>query len=188
MATEGSSFNPVVVLVHLMAIAIGLLGGWIVMDRITPDGLASSAEPGVSSSSAPGAVAGDAPDSLLLAANLGPALSQLRDQLAAGEGVVTLHIAPGSISTDTSSADGTFGLDEVDPATPALIADQISEQRPKLTLADIGSMDLVATSQGPQWYVQVDPTVSDVRPPWTYRAPLAGTPLTVGGAPPQPIG
>ena len=33
MATEGSGFNPIAVLVHLVAIALGLYLGWIAMDR-----------------------------------------------------------------------------------------------------------------------------------------------------------
>ena len=41
-------------------------------------------------------------------------------------------------------------------------------------------MDLVATRDGPRWYVQLD-IIRDVGPPpWTYGAPLAGEPLEVG--------
>ena len=49
MATEGSGFNPIAVLVHLVAIALGLYLGWIAMDRISPDLPDASVEPGVSS-------------------------------------------------------------------------------------------------------------------------------------------
>jgi hypothetical protein len=187
VVTEGG-FNPIPVLVHLLAIAAGLFVGWIVMDRITPDLPADSVAAGIESSSAPGSVAGNDPDSLLLAANLGPALGELSDQLAAGQGIVTLHIEPGAIKAESSDADGTYDLDEVDPATPAVIVDQIPEQRPKLGLGQILFMDLVATRKGPRWYVQIDNQATDEPPPWTYGAPLEGSPLTVGGAPPTPIG
>ena len=67
MATEGSGFNPTAVLVHLVAIALGLYLGWIAMDRISPDLPDASVEPGVS---ATGEVAGDDPESLFRPANL----------------------------------------------------------------------------------------------------------------------
>lgn len=184
MSTEGA-LNPIPIIVHVLAIAAGLLVGFLVMDRITPD--FSTADPGVESSSAPLAVTGDDPDSLFLPANLAPALSQLDDQLGAGQGIVTLHVEPGKIEAQTTDADGTFGVGEIDPATPALIADQIHAMRDRVTLSDVGSMDLVATRKGPRWYVQLDITRTDVDPPWTYAAPLSGEPVTAGGAPPKPI-
>ena len=52
MASE-SGFNPVPVLVHLVAIAVGLYLGFLAMDAITPDLPGESVEPGVSSSSVP---------------------------------------------------------------------------------------------------------------------------------------
>jgi hypothetical protein len=185
VATEGA-LNPIPILVHVLAIAAGLIVGWLVMDRITPDFPSADTEPGVESSAAPGAVSGNDPDSLFFTANLAPALSQLDDQVAAGQGVVTLHITPGSIDAATSDADGTFDVSDVNPSTPALLADEIHTQRERVTLADIGSMELVATRKGPRWYVQLD-TTTDVDPPWTYSAPLEGSPLEVGGAPPKPI-
>ena len=105
MATE-SGFNPVPLLVHLVAIALGLYLGFIAMDAITPDLPGDDVAPGVSSSVAPGQVAGDDPDSLFVAANLGPALAEIDDQLAAGQGIVSLHIEPGTIDADTGTGDG----------------------------------------------------------------------------------
>ena len=64
MATERGGFNPVAVLVHLVAIAAGIYLGLLVMNRIVPDLPDETVDPGVSSSSAPAAVAGDDPDSL----------------------------------------------------------------------------------------------------------------------------
>ena len=72
-------------------------------------------------------------------------------------------------------------------AAPARIADQIHELRPALGLEQIRYMDLVATRKGPRWYVQIDINRTDEPPPWTYGAPLEGSPLTVGGAPPTPV-
>jgi hypothetical protein len=184
VATE-SGFNPIPIIVHALAIAAGLVVGWIVMDRITPD--FPSADPGVESSSEPSAVAGNDPDSLFLPNNLSEAIVQTQDQLAAGQGVVTLHLEPGSIDVRTSDIEGTFPLSDVPVAAPASIAAAIHAMRDRVTLDDIGYMDLVATSKGPQWYVQLDIDRTDVDPPWTYTAPIAGEPVTAGGGPPKPI-
>ena len=185
MTTEGA-LNPIPILVHVLAIAAGLVVGWIAMDRITPD--FPTAGPGVESSAAPGSVAGDDPDSLFLPNNLSEAIVQLQDQLGAGEGVVTLRIEPGSIDLQSGDVDGTYDLAEVPVAAPARIADAIAEQRPQLGLAQIRYMELVATRGGPEWYVQIETAATEAPPPWTYGAPLEGAPLTVGGAPPAPVG
>ncbi|MFI5123275.1 MAG: hypothetical protein ACHQJ5_10305, partial [Vicinamibacteria bacterium] len=108
MATESSGFNLVPVLVHVVAIALGIYLGLLAMAAITPDFPDADTDPGVSSSSAPGTVAGDDPDSLFRAQNLAPALTQLDDQLAAGDGIVSLHLEPGSLDAETGSGDGLF--------------------------------------------------------------------------------
>ena len=184
MASEGG-FNPIPIIVHVLAIAAGLFAGWIVMDRITPD--FSTADPGVESSSAPGSVAGNDPDSLFLPNNFSEAMVQLQDQVAAGQGIVTLHLEPGSMDADTSDADGTIDLTDVPVSAPAQIADALHSLREGITLEDIGYMDLVATRKGPRWYVQLDIDRTDVNPPWTYSAPIEGTPVTPAGSPPKPI-
>ena len=180
-----ASFNPIAIIVHALAIAAGLFVGWIVMERISPD--FPSAEPGVESSSSPGAVAGDDPDSLFLPNNLSEAILPLMEQTAAGEGVVELHLEPGSIDLRTSDAEGTIDLTEVPVAAPMRIADAINAQRPKIDLAQIAYMDLVATDKGPRWYVQIDINKTDEPPPWTYTAALEANSVTPGGAPPKPV-
>jgi hypothetical protein len=184
-----SGFNPIPALVHLVAIALGLYLGFLVMDAIAPDLPDEGVEPGVSSSSAPRAVAGDDPDSLFRAANLGPALDQVGDQLAAGEGILRLHIEPGTVDARTGTGDGLLDPAEVPPGAPLRITGGIDGGRPRsTTLADVAYMDLVATERGPRWYVQLDINRDIGPPPWTYGAPLAGVPVTPGGAPPVPVG
>jgi hypothetical protein len=186
MATE-SSLNPIPLLIHLMAIAAGIFFGLRAMDAIAPDLPDEGVEPGIASSSAPGSVAGNDPNSLFNAANLAPALDQLSNQLPAGEGVIRLRIEPGSLSAETGAGEGLFEPGDVSPSLPAMLGSAIHEQRERVTLSDIGYMELVATRDGPEWYVQLDINRTDVPPPWTYGAPLEGTPLTVGGPPPEPI-
>jgi hypothetical protein len=187
MATEGSGFNPIPVIVHVLAIALGLYLGFLAMDAISPDLPDPDLDPGVSSSSSPGAVGGDDPDSLFRAANLAPAMTQLESQLAAGQGLVSLHLEPGSLETDTGSGDGVFEPADVPVEVPARLADEIHAERGSLGLADIRYMDLVATAKGPRWYVQLDINRDIGPPPWTYGAPLEGMPLTVGPPEPQPV-
>jgi hypothetical protein len=186
VATEGA-FNPIPLLVHVIAIALGLYLGWIVMDRVSPDLPADDLQPGVSSSVEPAAVAGDDPDSLLRAAKLGPALTELDDQLAAGDGISTLRIEPGAVNAETASGDGLFSPADVSPDLPERLAEEIRAIRKPVTLADIGYMDLVATAKGPRWYVQLDINRDIGPPPWTYGAPLEGEPLVAGAAPPKPV-
>lgn len=187
MLAESSRFNPVAVIVHLLAIAAGLYLGFLAMDAIAPDLPDEGVDPGVSSSAVPRKVAGDDPDSLFAAGALAPALDQLEEQLPAGEGVVRLRIEPGGLTADTASAGGLFELGDVAAETPARLIAAIHRQREGITAHDIGYMELVATADGPRWYVQIDIFRTNVDPPWTYGAPLEGTPLTVGGAPPEPV-
>ena len=187
MVAESSRFNPVAVIVHLIAIAAGLYLGFMAMDGIAPDLPSEDVEPGVSSSAAPAEVAGDDPGSLFRGAALAPALEQLDQQLPAGEGIASLRIRPGGLSAETADAEGLFELEDVSPSLPEQLIASIRDQRPRVSAEDIGYMDLVATENGPRWYVQLDINTTDVDPPWTYGAPLEGTPVEAGGAPPKPV-
>ena len=188
MASD-SGFNPIPVLVHLVAIALGLWLGFVAMDAIAPDLPGEGVEPGVSSSSEPRAVAGDDADSLFRAANLQPALDQLSDQLGAGQGITTLHIEPGTVNAETAEGSGPFAPGDVPVGVPAMLAGEIDAERPGgASLADIAYFDLVATAKGPRWYVQLDINRDIGPPPWTYGAPLAGSPVTAGPGPPKPVG
>jgi hypothetical protein len=186
MATEGSWFNPTAVLVHVIAIAVGAYFGWTLMQAISPE-LPDSVEPGVSSTAE---IAGDATESLFRPPNLEPALAQLQDQLGAGEGLVRLRLEPGSLESETGTGDGLFEPSDVPVDAPVVLTHTIDSQRggPPIDLGEIGYMELVATDRGPRWYVQLDINREIGPPPWTYGAPLSGAPLTVGPAPPTPVG
>lgn len=186
MVREGSPINPVAILLHVLGIAAGLYLGFVVMDSLAPDLPPEAVGAGVSSSSEPRDVAGDDPDSLFAPQNLTPALAQLDEQLPAGEGIVTLRIEPGELNAETRTGDGLFALDDVTPELPERLIDEIHARRERVTARDIGYMELVATEQGPRWYVQLDINRTDVDPPWTYGAPLEGSPLEIGPGPPSP--
>lgn len=184
MATESRSPFLVPVLVHALGIALGLYLGFVVMEAISPDLPDPDTNPGVAAT-APASVSGGDPDSLLRAQNLGPALEQLDDQLAAGEGIGTLRIAPGALDAQPTSADGAIDPDEVEPSTPSLLISEIAAER-DLTLDDVSHVDLIATDDGPRWYVQLEADGA-IGPPLTYAAPLSGTPLTAGRGRPEQI-
>jgi len=182
--TEGA-LNPIPIIVHALAIAAGLFVGWIAMDRITPD--FPSADPGLESSSAPRAVVGDDPDSFFLPNNMSEAMVELQEQFGADQGIVSLHIEPGQIDVETSEAEGTFDLPDVPVAAPMRLGAAIEAQRPRLGLPQIAYMDLVATKDGPRWYVKIDINRTDEPPPWTYSAAIEANSVSPGGAPPTPI-
>lgn len=182
MVAQGG-FNRTAILVHALAIAAGLLAGWFVMDRITPD--LPTEDPGVESSSAPRSVAGNDPDSLFLPNNFSDGLAQFSDQLAAGQSVTTLHLTPGSISAETTDGDAGFDPADVPSSAPASIAHALHRTREEVGLADIGSMDLIATRTGPTWYVKLDLARSDAGPPFAYTAPLSGANVTPANGPPS---
>jgi hypothetical protein len=186
MATEARSFSPIAVIVHLVAIALGLYLGWIAMQAISPDLPDPSVDPGVNSAAV---IAGDAPDSLYRGANFQRALDQLDEQLAAGEGIVSLHLEPGTLETESRAGEGLFQPADVPVEAPVMLIHSIDSERggSPIGLGEISYMDLVATEDGPRWYVQLDTSRDIGSPPWTYGAPLEGAPLEVGGAPPQPV-
>jgi hypothetical protein len=186
VATESRNYT-IPVLVHLIGIALGLYLGFLAMEAIAPDLPDPDVDPGLSSSARPAAVLGDDPDSLFRAVNLGPAIDELGDQLAAGDGIVSLHITPGALDAETGSADGVFQPEDVRDDVPTLLGLEIHSERGSTTLADISYMDLVATAKGPRWYVQLDVARDIGPPPWTYGAPLDGSPLTAGPGPPTPV-
>jgi hypothetical protein len=185
VATEGRNYT-VPVLVHAIAIALGLYLGWVVMEGVSPDLPDPGVQPGVNSTAQ---VAGDAPNSLFRGPYLQGALNQLSDQMAAGEGIVTMHIEPGTLETETASGDGLFQPEDVSSETPVVLIHSIDSERggPPIGLGEVSYLDLVATAKGPRWYVQLDINREIGPPPWTYGAPLEGTPLTVGPAPPKPV-
>ena len=184
MATESRSYT-VPVLVHVVAIALGLYLGFLAMDAISPDLPDPDVEPGVDSTVQ---VAGDAPNSLFRGPYLQGALNELSDQMAAGEGIVTMHIEPGTLETDTASGEG-FQPEDVSSETPVVLIHAIDSERggPPIGLGEISYMDLVATANGPRWYVQLDINKDIGPPPWTYGAPLDGRPLETGVGPPTPV-
>ena len=176
-------------LVHVVAIALGIYLGFIAMDAIAPDLPGADVEPGVSSSSAPQAVVGDDTDSLFRAANLGPALAQLDEQLAAGEGIASCTSSPARSTPTHGSAEGMFAAADVAGRGAGEARGRDRRRAPGRHARSPTSrfMDLVATPKGPRWYVQLDINRDIGPPPWTYGAPLDGAPLSVGGAPPKPI-
>ena len=180
--------SPVAPIAHLLAIAAGVWGGFWIMDRVTPNLPSEDERPGVAAAAVPGQIEGGDPGSLLRAARLAPALEQLDEQLAAGEGILRLRVEPGRLEVEDTDAEGAFEPDDVDAGAPERIVEAIGRQRPIVGLDDVRYMELVATADGPRWHVQLVSTDPRISPPWTYQAPLSGPPpLEVGGGRPTPI-
>ncbi len=150
--------------------------------RLDGDGIGSrptfpTADPGVESSSAPRAVAGNDPDSLFLPNNMSEAMVELQDQFAAGQGIVTLHIEPGSIDVrdqrrrrhlrPSGCARGGAGANR--RPDPRACARRSASSRSRY-------MDLVATRKGPRWYVQIDINRNRRTAALDLRRPARGQP------------
>ena len=176
--------NPVVLITHVVAVALGVWLGFWVMGAVTPDLPPADAEPGVA---ATGELAGDDLESLCRASNRGAARVELNDQQEAGAGIVRLHVEPGSIEAETSSADGAFETPDVHVAAIERIVALAAAERPAIDLSKVQYADLIATERGPRWYVQLVSDDPGLPPPWTYGAPVAGEPITAGPGEPTQI-
>ena len=177
--------NPVAAIAHVLAVVVGIWGGFWLMDRVAPDLPDPGAEPGVAAT-APEELSGDAEESLLRQTPLYWALQQLSDQLAAGQQAVRLRVEPGTLNLESREAqDGLIEVDEIPASAPEWIVSQIAEERPRVTLAKVRYMELVATEDGPRWYVQLVSDDPGLPPPWTYTADLEGDLLETGG--PEPV-
>jgi hypothetical protein len=178
MATDRST-NPLPIVLHLVAIAVGLFLGIKAMAALSPDLPSASSEPGVDVPASGGQVAPAAPNSLLRAGPLSIALDSVDDQLAADQQLSLVHITPAEITTNATDGEG-FDVSDVDPSAPARLATLISQERPAVAgLQDFQFVELRLDPNGdPQWYVQL---ALDIDPPRTYVAPLDALSVTPGG-------
>lgn len=170
--------SPVSVVTHLLAIAVGAWGGLWLMSRVAPDLPAQETDPGVEAPATPAEVKGDDPKSLLRSGPLASGLDQLSDQIAAGDVVVMLRLAPGSIDVQSGSGGVDLETGEIPPDAPERIVAAIARQRPQVSLDDVQFMQLRPGPDGPEWFVQLE---TGIDPPRTYVAPLDGSSATAGG-------
>jgi hypothetical protein len=188
MVSESSAFNPIAVLVHLLAIGAGLYLGFVAMDAIAPDLPDDDVAPGVESSVAPDTVGGGDANSLFTGPALAAALIQLDEQMPDGDGIVRLHIEPGTLDAETRAGEGLFEPTDVAPSLPAQLVRRIAGTTSRnIDLDDVSYFDLVATQRGPKWYVQLDAAEVDFPPPWTYGADIDTGHIVEGPPPPEPI-
>lgn len=181
MASD-SGFNPVPVLVHLLAIAVGLFLGLRAMDAIAPDLPPADAEAGLIAPAQAGQVSADDANSLLRSGPLAAALESLEGQLGSNGVLTRVHVEPARLTTETSSDARGFVLEAVDPAAPERIAAGIAAERPEVRgLGDAVSFDFrIGAGERLGWYVQLAPAIA---PPRTYVAPPDGSRVRAGGTP-----
>jgi len=181
MASE-SGFNPVPAIVHLLAIAAGLLLGLWAMDAIAPDLPPADAEAGLIAPAETGQVRADDVNSLFRAGPLAEALDALDEQLGSSGALIRVHVEPGRLTTETSSSARGFELEALDLAAPERIIELIAAERPEVRgLEDAVFFDFrVNAGERPGWYVQL---ASAIAPPRTYVAPPDGSRVRAGGTP-----
>jgi hypothetical protein len=167
--------SPVSVISHVIAVALGVWGGWWLIERVSPDLPDPDTDPAVS---APAKLKGGDPDSLFRTGPLGDALEQLEGQMAAGHKIVSLNLTPESLDAETGSGGVALDPGDVRPDAPELVRFEIAEQRSQVSLDDVLYYELRAGAGGPEWYVQLGPRID---PPRTYVAPLDATSAEPGG-------
>jgi hypothetical protein len=167
--------SPVSGITHILAIALGVWGGFSLMDRVAPDLPSDETDPAVAAAAE---LRGGDPDSLLRAGPLAIALDQLSDQLAAGDAIVSLRLDAANLNVQSGSGGLDLGPEEIPPGAPERIVGEIAGQRPQVSLDSVLFMQLRRAEQAPEWYVQLDP---EIDPPRTYIAPLDGSSATAGG-------
>ena len=117
--------SPAPPIAHLLGLVLGVFVALTIMDMVSPD--IESADPAVTSESGPGPIT--ASESLLSPAGFATGLAQLREQLAEGQTLETLHVTETTMeSTSTDSADG-VDIEEISTSAPYLIAYRIGELR-----------------------------------------------------------
>ena len=179
--------NPVAVIAHLLALVAGVWGGFWLMGKIAPDLPGPDVAAGLTAT-APEEITGSSEDSLFRQTPLFWAMQRLADQLGAGEQIVYLQVYPGELESETRDAqDGLIDPDDVVASAPEWIVTQIAEERPRITLDKVRYMGLIATPDGPRWYVELVRTDPEITAPWTYTADAEGDLLEVGGSVPLPI-
>ena len=186
MVTEGA-INPVAILVHVLGIAAGIFLGFLAMDAIAPD-LPTNEDPGLASSVAPESVGGGDGNSLFTAPELAAALVRIESQLATDEGIVSMHIEPGSIDADTAEGEGLLAPSEIYSELPRNLVGRIGGTTGRdISLDDVAYIDIVVTDSGPRVYLQLDTDQIEFPPPWTYSADIDTGNITAGGPPPVPV-
>jgi hypothetical protein len=179
MATE-SSFSPLPILLHAIAIVAGIFLGITAMAALSPDLPSEDSEAGATAPASAGQIAADDPNSLLQPGPLSIALDSVDDQLAAGDELNFVHITPAEVQTESSSDVPGFDASDVDPSAPQRLATLIAQQRKDVSgIDDFQFVDLRLGPGGePEWYVQL---ALERDPPRTYLAPLDALSVRAGG-------
>ncbi|HEY8466392.1 MAG TPA: hypothetical protein VIL04_06290 [Solirubrobacterales bacterium] len=175
--------TPVAALLHLLAVVVGVFGGFTIMAAITPDPPPRE--------TTPEAYAGDDvlpedPESLFAPDRFAEALERLEEEYA-GSGIVVLHVEPGVATVATAAPqEGLLDLGAVPPDELQRLVGVLQRERPQLELDDIRFFELVAAADGPTWYVQLDSVSTVLSPPWAYEVRLGGK-RVLGSEMPEPI-
>ncbi len=146
--------NPVAAIAHVVAIVLGVWGGFAAIDAVTPELPGDGVEPGVE---VPVDLDGGEEESLFNPGPLSTALTQLSEQESEGTEYVLLTLTPSSITTkELSGAEGGFELTFLSTGEPARVIKLLGEERPPVTPERVRQLELVATGGGPVWYVTTD--------------------------------
>jgi hypothetical protein len=146
--------NPIAAISHVLAIALGVLGGFWVVGALTPDTPDADVEPGIE---IPVEVEADEEESLFNPGPLSTALAQISEQEAAGTEYALITITPSSIDTKAySDVVNGFELSFLSTGEPMRVIELLANERPAVSVDQVSQIELVATSDGPVWYVTTE--------------------------------
>ena len=168
--------SPVAPIVHLLAVVAGAWLGLTTMDRVSPD-LPSQQPPGVVEAEEEQITGPEDPNSLLEAGPFSIAISQVRDQLGAGEDITRIRVTFDSIEVETTEDGGDgVAIDEISTSAPYLLAYSIGESRRGARgrtdvggVEDLQSIVFRATPRGGIWTAWLPP---GLKPPVAYEAEI----------------
>ena len=179
-----SGFNPIPVLVHLVAIALGLCLGFVAMDAIAPDLPGEGVEPGVSSSL--GAAGGRRRRRRLALSRRQPRSRRSTSSTTSSppaRGSPRFTSSPGRVERRHGRAGRRPVRARRRPGRrPGAARRRDRRRAPRRRDAWPTSPTSIWSrpAKGPRWYVQLDINRDIGPPPWTYGAPLDGAPVTAG--------
>jgi len=177
--------NPVAAIAHFLAVVIGVGGAFFLMGGLASDLPDADEAPGVAIPEEEIEGGGDEA-SLYRPGPLSTAIFQLEEQKGDDVEYVYLTLTPSSLEVSEETVDGGIEPSFLSVGEPGRVIAALGRERPEVTADGVRQMDLVATAEGPVWFVQLDGTDPKIESPLSYVVPYGSERFEAGG-PPDPL-
>jgi hypothetical protein len=176
--------NPVAVIAHVVAVVLGVFGGFWAIDAVTPDLPHPEQQPGVE---VPANIDGADAASLFNPGPLSTAIFQFEEQEGAGTEYASLTLTPETLEASEAEVGGGVEVSDLSVGEPTRVIEALRRERPAISGEVVRQMDLVATSDGLKWLVQLESNEPRLDPPWQYVVPYGRDEVQAGGPLPRPL-